>query len=488
MKLKEIYRPSMTLLTDLYELTMAYGYWKIGMTDDEAIFIQSFRKHPFEGGYTVMAGLEYAIEYIEDFQFSQDDLDYLQTLTGSDDKPLFDKGFLDYLSRLELTVDVDALPEGTVAFPHEPVVRVQGPLLQCQILETTLLNLINFQTLIATRAARVCQAAAGDPVLEFGLRRSQGIDGGLSVGRASYIGGCPATSNVLAGKQFGIPVKGTHAHSWVMIFDSELEAFEAYGEALPNNSIFLVDTYDTLEGVRNAIRVGKQMRERGHTMAGIRLDSGDLAYLSVESRKMLDREGFTETKIVASGDLDEHLIEDLKKQGAQIDIWGVGTKLATAYDQPALAGVYKIAAVKKNEAEWEHKIKLSEQKVKINIPGKLQIRRYWDGDGFMGDMIYDELFGVPEEQLIIDPGDYTRRKRIENPADSADLLVPVIRLGKRVYGPEPLEEMRKRAQNQLASLHPGIRRFLNPHSYPAGLSRPLFELREKLIMKARGYE
>jgi nicotinate phosphoribosyltransferase len=296
-------------------------------------------------------------------------LEFLATLTGDDGKPLFESAFLEYLRALRFTCDVDAIPEGTVAFPHEPLLRITGPILQCQLLETALLNLINFQSLIATKAARVCLATQGEPVLEFGLRRAQGLDGGLAASRAAYIGGCAATSNVLAGKTFDIPVRGTHAHSWVMAFDDEREAFSAYAKAMPNNCVFLVDTYDTLEGVRRAVETGKWLRERGHEMVGIRLDSGDLAWLSVEARKILDNGGFPKALIVASNDLDEHIIASLKAQGAQINVWGVGTKLITAFDQPALGGVYKLGAIRGDDGRWVYKVKLSEQAAKVSTPG-----------------------------------------------------------------------------------------------------------------------
>ena len=280
---------SSALLTDLYQLTMACGYWKSGKADQESVFSQFFRKHPFNGGFTIACGLVEVIAFLETFQFVEDDLAYLATLTGRDGAPLFEKGFLNYLRDLKFTCDVDAVPEGTVVFPQEPLLRVRGPILQAQLIETALLHFINFQSLIATKAARVCLAARGEPVVEFGLRRAQGNDGGLAASRAAYIGGCCATSNVLAGRVHGIPVKGTHAHSWVMSFASEREAFETYAEALSNNCVFLVDTYDTLAGVRHAVEVGRKLRERGHELAGIRLDSGDLAYLSIEARKILDQ-------------------------------------------------------------------------------------------------------------------------------------------------------------------------------------------------------
>jgi nicotinate phosphoribosyltransferase len=275
--LQSLYRAPLALLTDLYQLTMAYGYWKLGKSEQQVVFHLFFRRPPFNGGYAIAAGLAQALDYVEAFHFDPSDVAYLETLTGNDGAPLFEPEFLRYLADLRLTCNIEAMAEGTVAFGQEPLVRVRGPMLQCQLLETALLNLINFQTLIATKASRICAAARGEPVIEFGLRRAQGIDGGLSASRAAFIGGCTATSNVLAGKLYGIPVRGTHAHSWVMSFDSESEAFEGYAQVLPNNCVFLVDTYDTLAGVRRAIVVGKQLRDRGHKLVGIRLDSGDLA-------------------------------------------------------------------------------------------------------------------------------------------------------------------------------------------------------------------
>ncbi|MEA2709767.1 MAG: nicotinate phosphoribosyltransferase [Phycisphaerales bacterium] len=480
--------PSLALLTDLYQLTMAYGYWKTSMADREACFHVTFRNPPFGGGYAIACGLATAIDYLANLRFSDDDNAYLATLEGADGRPLFDRGFLNYLGELRFNLDIDAMPEGTAVFANEPLMRVKGPLLQAQIVETALLNVLNFQSLIATKAARVCEAARGDAVLEFGLRRAQGVDGAISAARAAYIGGCAATSNVLAGKRFGIPVRGTHAHSWVMSFDSELEAFQAYANALPNNCVFLVDTYDTLEGVRHAIEVGRRLRLRGHDLLGIRLDSGDLAYLSIEARKLLDAAGFPKAQILASNDLDEHLIADLKQQGATIAVWGVGTRLVTAYDQPALGGVYKLSALRDAaDKQWRHEIKLSEQAAKISVPGILQVRRFKDSDGkFTADAIYDELTGIGGACTIVDPLDMTRRKTIDPGTHHEDLLVPIFRDGKIVYDPPPLAQMRQRTLDQLAALHPTVRRFNNPHRYPAGLEEKLFDLRTRLVLEARG--
>jgi nicotinate phosphoribosyltransferase len=478
-------RPAPALLTDLYQLTMAYGYWKAGRASQEAAFHLFFRKPPFQGGFTIAAGLADAVAYLGGFSFDDGDLGYLASLTGRDGKALFEAAFLDHLRSVRFTCDVEAMPEGTVVFPHEPLLRVRGPILEAQLVETALLNIINFQSLIATKAARVCLAAQGDPVIEFGLRRAQGADGGLSASRAAYLGGCAGTSNVLAGKLLGLPVKGTHAHSWVLSFNDELGAFNAYADALPNNCIFLVDTFDSLEGVRHAVEVGRRLRQEGHQMAGIRLDSGDLAYLSIGARRILDDAGFQEAVIVGSNDLDEHLIASLKQQGAAINVWGVGTKLVTAYDQPALGGVYKLTALRRPDGAWEHKLKVSEQAAKITNPGLLQVRRFSQGQAFIGDALYDETGGAPASFTIVDPGDPTRRKQFPPDAVSEDLLAPVLRRGEPVGEQPPLERIRTRVQDQLARLHPGIKRFTNPHQYPAGLELSLHERKTRMILQAR---
>jgi nicotinate phosphoribosyltransferase len=486
--LDSLYRSSLALLTDLYELTMAYGYWKTGRHEREAVFQLTFRANPFGGGFTVAAGLATVIEFLERLRFDADDLAYLASLRGNDDRPLFEPAFIEYLGRLELACDVHAIPEGTIVFPHEPLVRVQGPLIQAQLLETALLNIVNFQSLVATKAARLVLAARGEPVIDFGLRRAQGIDGGLAASRAAYLGGCDATSNVLAGRLYGIPAKGTHAHSWVMSFDDELESFRTYAQAMPNNCVFLVDTYDTLEGVRHAIEVGRELRREGHELIGIRLDSGDLAWLSNEARRMLDDAGFQSTQIVASNELDEQVIGSLKEQGAKINVWGVGTRLVTAYDQPALGGVYKLSALRDEQGVWKPKVKLSEQAVKVSTPGILQVRRYvLDGEA-IGDLILDELVPGQTPPTMIDPFDPTRRKLVPPDAASEDLLRPIFDHGRCVYTMPTLEESRRRVQNQLGIFHAGVKRFVNPHRYPVGLELGLHERKTELILKTRGVE
>lgn len=485
MKKIHIYNQSLALLTDLYELTQAYGYWKNGMASKEAVFHLNFRKAPFHSGYTVCAGLEYLIDFIENYRFDASDLEYLSQLKGVKGERLFPDDFLAYLSTLRLSCDIDALPEGTIVFPHEPLVRIRGPLIQCQMLESPLLNLINFSTLIATKASRVSLSANGDPILEFGLRRAQGIDGALTASRSAYIGGCSSTSNTMAGKLFGIPVSGTHSHAWVMAFDDELESFKAFANTYPDSSVFLVDTYNTLEAVKKAIVVGQWLKSIGKSLVGIRLDSGDLAYLSIQARKMLDQAGLKDVKIFASNELDENIITELKRQHAQITVWGVGTNLVTAKDQPALDGVYKLSAIRDPGGEWKYRLKLSEQMLKISNPGILQVRRYFSDEGNMADMIFDVNLGVVSEDSIIDPLDPTREKWIDSSWEYRDLLVPIFRGGQKVYESPPIHEIREKTLSELKEFHPGIKRFLNPHQYVVGLEKRLYETKIELIRMAR---
>jgi nicotinate phosphoribosyltransferase len=484
-----LYGSSLALLTDLYQLTMAAAAWDSGLTEREAAFTLAFRKNPFGGGITVAAGLDTALEYVERFRLDDDDLAYLATLTDGRGGPLFRREFLEYLRGLRLDVDVDALAEGTPVFPYEPLLRVKGPIVPCMLLETPLLAILNYQTLVATKAARVCQAARGEPVLEFGLRRAQGIDGGVTAARAAYVGGCAATSNVLAGRLLGIPVRGTHAHSWVMLVGDELEAFRAYARAMPHNCTLLVDTFDSLAGVRNAIEVGRWLREQGGHLAGVRLDSGDLAWLSQGARRMLDEAGLEDTAIVATNELDEHIIESLKEQDAKANVWGVGTRLVTGAPDAALGGVYKLGAVRTPGGAWEHRVKLSEQSAKASIPGWLQVRRFERGGEVVADMIWDELLGPPPERpMIVDPLDLTRRREIASGESGVDLLTPAVRGGRVVGDRPPLEAIRDRAREELARFHPGVRRFVNPHRFPVGLEKALFDLRTRLILEARGHD
>jgi len=468
------------LQTDLYQLTMAAAYWQTRTHHRESVFHLFFRRLPFKGGYAIAAGLGPALEWLRDFRFSDSDLTYLAGLVTKNGRPLFQEKFIAYLADLKLELDIDAIPEGNAVFAHEPLIRVQGPILHAQLVETALLNILNFQTLIATKAARICRAAGG-PVMEFGYRRAQGQDGGLSASRAAWIGGCDSTSNVLAGKQFGIPIRGTHAHSWVMSFDDEQEAFDLYAEAMPDNATLLVDTYDTLIGVDHAIQTARKLRAKGHELNAIRLDSGDLAWLSQQAREKFDNAGFPDVKIVASNDLDEHLIESLRHQDAKIDLWGVGTNLVTAADQPALGGVYKLAAIREDDGTWKPRIKLSEQRAKSSIPGRQQVRRFIRNSRYIGDAIYDIDHGIDGPATIIDPGNPLQRKRIGKDADHFDLLLPFMKRGQLVAPLEPLTAARERCKQALEHLDPATLRLLNPHIYPAGIEASLHETREELL-------
>jgi nicotinate phosphoribosyltransferase len=476
------------LTTDFYEVTMACGYFKAGVTEHEAVFHVTFRENPFGGQFTVACGLATAIDFLRTFHFTDTEVDYLGSRRGNDGKPLFDSRFLDYLRGLHLTCDIDAIPEGTLVFANEPLIRVVGPIIQCQLVETALLNIFNFQSLVATKAARVCLAAKGDPVIEFGLRRSQGVDGGLTAARAAYIGGCAGTSNLQAGQQFGIPVSGTQAHSWVMFFENEREAFKTYAEAMPNNCIFLVDTYDSIDGIRHAIEIGSELRKQGHEMIGVRLDSGDGVALSTKARRMLDKAGFANAKIIGSGDLDEYMIADLKQRGAKIDVWGVGTKLSTGQPDAALGVIYKLGATRRPGGEWHYRIKLSEESAKTSVPGSWQVRRFYQPDGtFKADAIYETDHGVSEPCEIVDL-ETEDKTTIPRNAHYSDLLVPIFRAGQVVYEMPSIEVAREHARKQLSSAPPEILQLNDSAPYKIGLEQSLYDLRSKLIAHANRNE
>src|SRR5213082_3354898 len=472
------------LTTDLYEVTMACGYFKAGVTDHEAVFHVTFRENPFAGAFTMACGLATAIDFLRAFHFTDTEVDYLGSQRGNDGKPLFDPRFLDYLRGLQLTCDVDAIPEGTLVFPNEPLVRIRGPIAQCQLLETALLNIFNFQSLIATKAARVCLAAEHDPVIEFGLRRSQGVDGGLTAARAAYIGGCAVTSNLQAGQQFAIAVSGTQAQRWIMFFENELEAFQSYARAMPNNCVFLVDTYNSIEGIRRAVEVAKQLRRDRHEIIGVRLDSGDRVALSIEARRMLDESGFPEAKIVCSGDLDEFAIAEMKQRGAKIDIWGVGTKLTTGQPDAAIEGIYKLGAERRPGEPWRYRIKLSDEPAKTSCPGLLQVRRFYRPDGrFIADAIHEIDHPISEPCVIVDVRT-NARSEIPAATEYSDLLVPIFRHGNLVYRVPPIQASRERARMQLSCSPPEILKFEKPRRYGVGIENSLRELRSRLISRA----
>ena len=480
-RLAELYRPSLALWTDLGQLTMAFGYFKTGVAGRDASFSLFFRQHPFGGGFTVACGLAVFIDYLEQFRFELEDLDYLSTLRGNDAQPLFDDHFLDYLRQLRLECEVHAAAEGTVVFPHEPLVRVSGPLLQAQLLGAALHCIIDHPSRVATKAARICQAARGGTVLDLGLGRTSGIDGGLAASRAAYVGGVDATSNVLAGRLHGIPVQGTPAHSWIMAFDDEEEAFVAYASALPGNCVFLVEPCDTLEGVRRATRVGQQLHRRGYERIGVLLDSSDLGPLSAEARRILDAAGLDQASIVATGDLDEWSIENLRQQGARVDVWGVGSELAAAHDEPAVGGVYELSAIREPGGSWQPRVTRSQQAATVVHPGVHQVRRYRGRDGFVADAIYDAVAPLGRGCTIVDPLDATRRWDLSDELSFEDLLVPVFSQGRRVYDVPTLADARKRLKDQLAGFGEQITRLHDPQHYRVGVERSLHEIEMHLL-------
>ena len=462
------------LLTDLYQLTMLAGYFEKEMHQTPAVFDLFFRESPFRGNFAIFAGLETALEQLEQLHFTEPELAYLDSLS------LFKVEFLDFLSRFRFRGKVTAPAEGSVVFPHEPLLTVEGGLAEAQLVETLLLNTINFQTLVATKAARIKLAAGAAEVIEFGLRRAQGPDGGLSVARAAAIGGVSSTSNLLAGMKFSLPVKGTHAHSWVMAFADELSAFRAYTEVFPEHSVLLVDTYDTLlSGLPNAITAARELRARGFELQGIRLDSGDLAYLSKVAREQFDAAGFPQVRIVASNELDEHLIHSMRSEGARIDIYGVGTRLATCAGPGggALGGVYKL--VQLGELP---KLKVTSDLAKATLPGRKRLLRASDSQG---QMVMDILTLDQEELLpgavVYDPTNPSRYKAIPENVQLTDLRQQVMQGGRRQRQSLPLEQLAAHYAAQLHSLPQGSLRLLNPHRYKVSMSQGLHQLRQQLI-------
>ncbi len=477
---------NLTLLTDLYELTMMQGYFKEKEQNETVIFDAFYRNNPDNNGYAICAGLEQVIEYIKNLHFDGEDIDYLRSVG------LFDEDFLDYLKDFHFTGDIYAIPEGTVVFPREPLVKVIAPIMEAQLVETALLNIINHQSLIATKAARVVHAAQGDGVMEFGLRRAQGPDAGIYGARAAMIAGCIGTSNVLAGKLFDVPVKGTHAHSWIMSFPDELTAFRTYARLYPSACILLVDTYDTLKsGVPNAIRVFSEMRRAGIplTFYGIRLDSGDLAYLSKEAKKMLDEAGFTDAVISASNDLDETLISSLKQQGAAINSWGVGTNLITSKDCPSFGGVYKLAAIMdKATGKFIPKIKLSENAEKITNPGNKTIQRIYNKatGKIIADLIClaDEQYDTSQPLLIFDPVQTWKKTNLApNSYTMRELMVPIFKNGQCVYQSPKVMDIRSYCRHEMGTLWEESMRLEFPHRTHVDLSEPLWNMKNELLQR-----
>ena len=473
---------NLTLLTDLYELTMMQGYYEKGQNEN-VIFDVFFRQNPCNNGYSVCAGLDQVIDYIKNLHFTYDDVDYLRGLG------IFKEDFLHYLSGFHFSGDIYAIPEGTVAFPKEPLLKVVAPIMEAQLVETAILNIINHQSLIATKTSRIVFAANGDGIMEFGLRRAQGPDAGLYGARAAMIGGCVGTSNVLAGQMFDVPVMGTHAHSWIMSFPDEYTAFKTYAEMYPDNCTLLVDTYDTLKsGVPNAIRVFQEFKDAGKPLIkyGIRLDSGDLAYLSKEARKMLDEAGFPEATICASNDLDEFLLHDLKMQGAAIDSWGVGTNLITSKDCPSFGGVYKLAAIQNEEGEFVPKIKISENTEKITNPGNKTIYRIYEkaSGKIKADLICfaDEVIDPKQDLLLFDPMDTWKKTKLAGGTYTVrEILLPIFKNGECLYKSPTLKEIAAYCREEKDTLWDETKRLFYPHRVYVDLSQKLYAVKQSLL-------
>lgn len=476
---------NLTLLTDLYEITMMQAYFKNNNKNKMAIFDVFYRKNPMDGGYVISAGLEQVIEYINNLHFTEDDINYLASLK------IFEDDFLDYLKNFKFTGDIYAIPEGSVMFPREPMLKVIAPIMEAQFIETAILNILNHQSLIATKAARICYAAEGDGIMEFGLRRAQGPDAGIYGARAAVIGGCAGTSNVLTGQMFDVPVMGTHAHSWIMSFDDEYTAFYTYAKLYPMACTLLVDTYDTLNsGVPNAIKVFKQMKKEGIELKnyGIRLDSGDLAYLSKKARKMLDDAGFKDATITASNDLDEFLIASLKMQGAEITNWGVGTNLITSKDCPSFGGVYKLAAIMEDGENFTPKIKLSDNSEKITNPGNKKIYRIYEKENnkIKADLICleNETFTENEDMHLFDPHEPWKKTVLKAGTFTLkEMLVKVFDKGQCVYHSDSVMKLRDFAISEMETLWEETKRFENPHQVYVDLSQKLYDIKISLLEK-----
>lgn len=471
-----------SMLCDFYELTMSNGYLKNGFYKKTAYFDMFYRTVPDGGGFAIAAGLEQIIEYIKQLHFSEEDIDYLRT------KEMFDEEFLNYLKEFRFSGDIYAVPEGTPVFPNEPILTVRAPAIEAQLIETYLLLSINHQSLIATKANRIVRAAQGKPVLEFGSRRAQGADGALIGARAAYIGGCEGTACTLADELYDVPAGGTMAHSWVQMFDSEYEAFKTYCQIYPHNSTLLVDTYNTLKsGVPNAIRVFKEvLLPQGISDFAIRLDSGDISYLSKKARKMLDDAGLTQCKIVASNSLDEYLIRDLMMQGAQIDIFGVGERLITSKSTPVFGGVYKLVAVENNQGEIVPKIKVSENTAKITNPHFKKLYRYYDkesGKALADELcLYNETVSDDVSHTVFDPNATWKTKTLTD-FTARELLVPVFKNGQCVYTSPPLKDIKAYCEKQVELLWDEVKRFENPHAYYVDLSEKLWKIKRELLTK-----
>ncbi len=474
-------RNNLTMLTDFYEITMANGFFVAGQGDKTVYFDMFFRTIPDDGGLAIMAGVEQVINYMKNLSFTEEDIAYLR------EKKLFDERFLEYLRHFKFSCDVWAVPEGTPVFPHEPIVTVRGPAMQAQFVETMILVLVNHQSLIATKASRIVRAAQGRPVMEFGSRRAQGCDGAIYGARAAYIGGCSGTACTIVDREFGIPALGTMAHSWVQLFDTEYEAFKSYAQTYPDACVLLVDTYDVLKsGVPNAIKVFNEVLvPNGHRPKGIRIDSGDITYLSKKARIMLDNAGFPDCAITASNSLDEYTIQDMIRQGAKVDSFGVGERMITASSAPVFGGVYKLAAVEENGTILP-RIKVSENVAKITNPGYKKLWRLYDRDNgkAIADVItlHDEVIDDTQPYEIFDPEHIWKRKTVEN-FRALPLQVQLFRGGECVYESPSVDQIRSYCQQQLDTMWDEVLRFENPHNYYVDLSQKLWDVKQALLLK-----
>ncbi len=475
---------NLTMLCDYYELTMGNGYFEQGMADEITYFDVFYRQNPDKGGFAIMAGLEQVVDYINNLHFAAEDIEYLRG------RKMFSEGFLDYLANFKFTGDIWAVPEGTPIFPREPIMTVRAPAIQAQLIETYVLLELNHQSMIATKANRICRAAEGRTVLEFGSRRAQGIDGAVTGARAAYIGGCAGTACTVSDQKYGVLAGGTMAHSWVQMFDTEYDAFKAYCEVYPTNATLLVDTYNSLKsGVPNAIRAFDEiLKPQGITKCGIRFDSGDMAYLTRKARKMLDDAGWTECKITVSNSLDERLITELLLQGAKIDAFGVGERLITSKSDPVFGGVYKLCAVEDRDGNVIPKIKISENVGKITNPGFKKVYRLFDRETGMAEAdylcLYDETVDDSKPLEICDPDARWKSKVMES-YEAKELLVPIFRNGEQVYELPTLDEIKRSCAYQVSTLWPEVKRFDNPHNYYVDLSEKLMALKDKMLMAKR---
>lgn len=471
---------NLTMLVDFYEMTMANGFMINGKGNEIVYFDMFFRKVPDNGGYAISAGLEQVIEYIKNLEFSNDDIKYLES------KGIFSSQFIDYLKNFKFSCDIWAVPEGTPIFPHEPIVIVKGPAIQAQFIETMILLSINHQSLIATKASRIVRAADGRPIMEFGSRRAQGYDGAIYGARAAYIGGCAGTACAIADREFGVPALGTMAHSWVQLFDSQLEAFRAYAKAYPDNCVLLVDTYNTLKsGVPDAITVFEELKKQGYNNIGIRIDSGDITYLTKKARKMLDDAGFENCKIVISNSLDEYIIRDVLMQGAEIDSFGVGERLVTSKSEPVFGGVYKLTAVVEN-GKTVPRIKLSDNITKITNPANKSLWRLFDnGTGMaLADVITleDEIIDDSQPYTIFHPEHPYKKKTLAD-FTAKKILVQIFKNGECVYDSPSIGEIKSYCKSQLDTIWEEVKRFENPQEYYVDLSKPLWDIKQELLHK-----